>query len=111
MAEGFQVKSAERIKTNYLLFSPKGYEKKSGKRCPLILFLHGAGERGNDIWKVATHGPHKHIREHPDFPFMVVSPQCPENRIWSKEVLLALLDEITDKYEVDTSRIYLTGVS
>ena len=41
---------------NYLLFLPKGYDAQAQKRWPMILFLHGAGERGTDIWKVATHG-------------------------------------------------------
>ena len=64
----------------------------------MILFLHGAGERGTDIWKVATHGPPKNVSTHPDFPFIVVSPQCPERQIWSREVLLGLLDDCTAKY-------------
>jgi predicted peptidase len=77
----------------------------------LILFLHGAGERGTDVWKVATHGPPKNVVEHPDFPFIVVSPQCPEGQFWSNDLLLALLDEIGRKYAVDPERIYLTGLS
>src|SRR5205085_1766253 len=83
----------------------------SARRWPLILFLHGAGERGTDVWKAATHAPPKNVIEQPDFPFIVVSPQCPENRIWSKDLLLALLNEIEDKYAVDKKRIYLTGLS
>ena len=79
---------------NYLLFLPKGYEAKAGKRWPLILFLHGAGERGTNVWKVAIARPPKNVAAHPDFPFIVVSPQCPEREIWSKDVLLALLDEV-----------------
>jgi predicted peptidase len=103
-----KTKSAE---LDYLLFLPKGYDAKAEKRWPMILFLHGAGERGTDIWKVAVHGPPKNVATHPDFPFIVVSPQCPENQVWSKDVLLALLDDITKTYAVDASRIYLTGLS
>ncbi|HOX56781.1 MAG TPA: prolyl oligopeptidase family serine peptidase [Candidatus Paceibacterota bacterium] len=99
------------VKVDYLLFLPKGYDAKAEKRYPLIYFLHGAGERGTNIWKVATHGPGKYAAAHPDFPFLIVSPQCPANQVWSKDVLLGLLDEITGKYSVDTSRIYLTGLS
>ncbi len=98
-------------KVSYLLFLPKGYETKGEKRWPLILFLHGAGERGTNVWKVATHGPPKLVGTRPDFPFILVSPQCPERQIWSSDVLLGLLDEITGKYAVDTSRVYLTGLS
>ena len=110
-AEQFQFQKQLSAKVNYLLFLPKGYDAKAGRRWPLILFLHGAGERGTDVWKVATHGPSKNVKTHPDFPFIVVSPQCPEQQIWSKDVLLALLDEISAKHAVDTRRIYLTGLS
>jgi predicted peptidase len=111
MAKQFQFTRTDSFKVNYLLFLPKAYDAKAEKRWPLILFLHGAGERGTDVWKVAVHGPAKYASAHPDFPFIIVSPQCPERQIWSKEVLLALLDEITAKYAVDTNRTYLTGLS
>ena len=77
----------------------------------MILFLHGAGERGTNVWKVATHGPPKNVATHPDFPFILVSPQCAERHVWSRDVLLALLDDIIAKYAVDTNRVYLTGLS
>ena len=73
--------------------------------------MHGAGERGTNIWKVATHGPPKNVATQPDFPFILVSPQCPEHQIWSRDVLLALLDDIIANYAVDTNRVYLTGLS
>src|SRR5882757_1945033 len=111
MAKHLRLKKQERIEINYLLFLPKGYEASAQKRRPLILFLHGAGERGTNVWKVATHGPPKNVTANPDFPFIVVSPQCPEGEIWSNDSLLALLDEITMKHSVDTNRIYLTGLS
>jgi predicted peptidase len=111
MPKHFKVKRTLRLTANYLLFLPEGYEAKSEKRWPLILFLHGAGERGNDIWKVATHGPPKNVKQHPEFPFIVVSPQCPEGEIWSNDLLLALLDQITRTHAVDTNRVYLTGLS
>jgi predicted peptidase len=110
-AEQFQFKQTLSAKVNYLLFLPKGYSAKAERRWPLILFLHGAGERGTDIWKVATHGPAKNVNGETDFPFIIVSPQCPEHQVWSNDVLLALLDEITAKYAVDTNRVYLTGLS
>ena len=111
MVEHLQFKATQNIDVTYLLFLPRGYDAKAEKRWPMILFLHGAGERGSDIWKVAVHGPPKNVRTHPDFPFIVVSPQCPEDQIWSREALLKLLDETTAKYAVDTNRIYLTGLS
>ncbi len=111
MAKQFTFEKTQRVELNYLLFLPKSYEAKAEKKWPLILFLHGAGERGTNVWKVATHGPPKHVTEHPDFPFIIVSPQCAEGRVWSNDALLALLDEITATYAVDSNRVYLTGLS
>jgi predicted peptidase len=111
MAKSFHFQRTVDVEVNYLLFLPKGYDAKAAKRWPLILFLHGAGERGTNLWKVATHGPPKNVTDHPDFPFIVVSPQCPEHQTWSKEALLALLNDITATYAVDTNRLYLTGLS
>jgi predicted peptidase len=110
-ARSFELKSVKTIRADYLLFLPKGYDAKAAKHWPMILFLHGAGERGTNIWKAAVHGPPKIVKEKPDFPFIVVSPQCPDGQFWSNEVLLGLLDEVTTKYAVDESRIYLTGLS
>src|SRR5215470_10546578 len=89
----FKFQKVQNVTVKYLLFLPKGYDAKSTKRWPLMLFLHGAGERGSDIWKVATHGPPKIVATDPDFPFIVVSPQCPEGEIWSTDPLLGLLDD------------------
>lgn len=76
-----------------------------------MLFLHGAGERGSDISLVTKHGPPKNVGQNPDFPFILVSPQCLEGQIWSKEVLSGLLDEVMASLKVDTNRVYLTGLS
>jgi len=99
------------IQLKYLLFLPKGYDTGSSKRWPLILFLHGIGERGQDPWRVKVHGPPKVAEQLTDFPFIVVSPQCPPGGWWSNEVLMTLLDEVIAKQAVDVDRIYLTGLS
>jgi predicted peptidase len=99
------------VSARYLLFLPQGYEPKGAKRWPLLLFLHGAGERGSDIWKVAVHGPPKIVKDKPGFPFLLVSPQCPDGETWSDEVVLSLLDEVIAAHAVDTNRVYLTGLS
>ena len=104
----FKTNSTQRV--NYLFYLPKGYAE-AEQAWPLMLFLHGAGERGTDIWKVATHGPPKRARDHTEFPFIIVSPQCPEGQTWSRDVLLALLDDIAKNYRVNTTRIYVTGLS
>jgi len=62
--------------------------------------------------KVKVHGPPK-IAEKKNFPFILVSPQCPEDKWWPNEVdmLTNLLDDIISRYDVDEERIYLTGLS
>jgi predicted peptidase len=95
----------------YLLYLPADYDK-AEKKWPLILFLHGAGERGDDLRQLEKHGPPKIVKQK-DMPFIVVSPQCPKDSWWPKEneVLVNLLDDIVSRYNVDESRIYLTGLS
>jgi predicted peptidase len=95
---------------DFLLFLPKEYGRE-GKKWPLIMFLHGAGERGNDLEKVKVHGPPKLAAAGQDFPFIIVSPQVPSGSGWSPDVLNALLDEVIQRLAVDTDRMYLTGLS
>jgi predicted peptidase len=97
------------VKINYLLYLPEGYDK-NGKSWPLLLFLHGAGESGNDLAKIKKHGPPKLIEAGKDFPFIVVSPQS-ERFGWDPQTLNALLDDIVAHYKVDQDRIYVTGLS
>jgi predicted peptidase len=60
---------------------------------------------------VAKHGPPKVDTHMTNFPFIVVSPQCPDGKIWSNDLLLALLDDVEKQYAVDLHRVYLTGLS
>jgi len=97
------------VSGQYLIYLPKDYAANK-ERYPLILFLHGSGERGENIDLVAVHGPPKLAKEK-DFPFIIVSPQCPPDEAWSPRVLNGLLDEISAKYRVDAERVYVTGLS
>ena len=107
----FQRKTTKAVSADYLLFLPEGYGKDAKKKWPLMLFLHGAGERGNNVTKVAAHGPPLIVQTKANFPFIVVSPQCPEGARWDNDVLLALLDEVNATYAIDAERVYLTGLS
>jgi predicted peptidase len=101
-------------KTNqfrFLLALPKEYAADSGKRWPLVLFLHGAGERGTDVQKVAVHGPPKLVKEGRDFPFILASPQCPEGQVWDTDALIGLVDTLQAQLAVDAKRTYVTGLS
>ncbi len=94
----------------YLICLPRGYEQE-GRAWPLLLFLHGSGERGSNLRLVATHGPPQQVEEGRQFPFILVSPQCPAGHWWSFTTLDLLLREIVARYAVDENRIYVTGLS
>ena len=110
-AQAFQARIRHQVGADYWLFLPRGYDPAGAKRWPLVMFLHGAGERGTNLAKVAVHGPPKFLKDRPDFPFVVVSPQCPAGEVWSDETLLALLDDVLARHAVDAGRVYLTGLS
>ncbi len=109
--QSFETQGASANGSRFLLYLPKGYDKTDGKKWPLIVFLHGSGERGDDIEKVKLHGPPKIVEAQADFPFIVVSPQAPESAVWKSATVNALLDELIARLPVDADRIYLTGLS
>ncbi len=96
---------------NYLLYLPPDYSAQSD--WPLIIFLHGYGERGDDLELLTKNGLPKNIAAGEDYPFIIASPQCPETTTWPEQVteLNGLLDHLIEKYDVDTERVYLTGLS
>ncbi len=97
---------------DYLYYLPKGYEK-AEKGLPLILFLHGAGERGDEIERVRGQGLPKYLEavKGKGLPFIIVSPQCRKGRWWTKKGVKSFLDFVIKKYKVDRSRVYMTGLS
>ena len=99
------------VTARFLLYLPEGYQDKRESKWPLMLFLHGAGERGDNLNRVKVHGPPKMVEQGQEFPFIIVSPQCPKNQRWDDAMLTVLLDHICKEYRVDTSRLYLTGLS
>lgn len=109
--ELFEKPSGEVFRLRYLLSLPEGYEADTEKRWPLVVFLHGAGERGDQLANVAKHGPPKLAAAGEKFPFILVAPQCPANEWWTEQPVLQLIDHLEDTLRVDASRIYLTGLS
>lgn len=105
-----EVRKHVMLESTFLLYLPDGYVK-TEQQWPLLLFLHGIGERGDMLDLVKKNGPPKMIEHGYKFPFIVVSPQCPEDQTWSVEVLDMLLDEMVLRYHVDPNRIYVTGLS
>jgi len=118
------------VTIRYMLFVPKDYDAQ-GKKWPLMLFLHGAGESSNDdLSRVKIHGPAKIVDSRPDFPFVVVTPQHPSlerykpgtkysldeihsmvDRAWDAEELMQLVDHVIRKLNIDRERVYVTGLS
>lgn len=109
----FEAEIRKRARLEYLLYLPKGHGEGPTRRWPLILFLHGAGGRGDEIELIKKHGLPKILEGRDDFPAIVVSPQCPPDDWWTNQVdaLIALLDDATERYSADPDRIYLTGLS
>jgi len=103
------------VELNYLENLPKDYDAK--KKYPLVIFLHGAGERGNNVKKVKVHGIPKLIDKKSallqKYEFIAISPQCPDIYSWSAipETVENLIKDCIENLSVDTSRIYLTGLS
>ena len=96
----------------FLVQLPRDYGATDGKKFPLIIVLHGSGECGNDLSKVANQGLPKIAAQRGDFPFILVAPQLPSfKEWWSVESLDALLDHMLATYDVDPDRVYLTGLS
>jgi predicted peptidase len=97
----------------YLISIPLNYEKGNQDTWPVLLYLHGAGERGNDINTLLGNGLPAFIEAENDFPFITISPLCPVDTWWSDHlaVLDILLKEVCDRYRADIHRIAATGVS
>jgi len=80
---------------------------------PLILYLHGSGERGVDLNKLDRFGLTGFLKQAVNFPFITLAPLCPENEIWDNnyKATMSLLDQILKNYRIDQKKIYLTGMS
>lgn len=99
-----------KVELRYLVYLPPEY-KNDDKKWPLVLFLHGSGERGDDLNLVKRHGPPKLVEQGKDFSFILISPQCPLGQRWDALELSTLLDEVEKIYRVDENRVYVTGLS
>ncbi len=113
----------------YRLMSPAN--PKPGQKYPLVIFLHGAGERGNDNNVQLVHGVKEfaNAQAREKFPCFLIAPQCPTGKRWVEvdwsakqhdmppqpseplNWLLALLEQMKKEKPIDTNRIYVTGLS
>jgi predicted peptidase len=97
---------------NYNLYLPDDYATETDKTFPLLMFLHGSGEAGDDFDKVNIHGPPMEVeKKHRKFPFILVSPQFAEGNGWDSGRLATFLNAMEATYRVDKTREYVTGLS
>ncbi|MDQ0885885.1 putative peptidase [Paenibacillus sp. V4I9] len=98
---------------NFQLFLPHDYESKTENKYPLMLFLHGIKKRGEDIRMLDGYGLTWIAESKQDFPFIVVSPQCPSDSNWGLEYhsMIDLVNEIIINYRIDSDKIFVTGFS
>ncbi|MCB1318152.1 MAG: hypothetical protein KDK27_19435, partial [Leptospiraceae bacterium] len=101
------------VQLDYLIYFPPGYNDHPTQEYPLLMYLHGAGSRGDDPEKIKAGGIPYNLENGQDLPFIILSPQCPAESHWSLHVhaLNALLDEIVAQHRVDEKCLYLTGAS
>lgn len=99
-----------KVSLQYLVYLPPGYDN-DDTYWPLVLFLHGSGERGDDINQVKRYGPPMLVDQGENFPFILISPQCPLGQRWDPLALSVLLDVVEKLYHVDQNRVYVTGLS
>ncbi len=100
----------------FQVYLPEEWRRDDGKLWPIILFLHGRGERGSEgMWQTQVGLPEA-VRDHPDrWPFVIVMPQCPQSAHWTDpamlELAMASLDRESAEFHGDPARTYLTGLS
>ena len=103
---GFSSEIIQKKQLGYAFHIPSDTKNKK----PLIIFLHGDGEKGTDVEKVKIHGPFKYLKSH-QIDAYVLAPQCPENEQWDSEIIYRLILKVQKENNVDANRIYLTGLS
>jgi predicted peptidase len=95
---------------NHIIFFPFNYLDR-GEAWPAIFFLHGAGERGNDLKLVMNQGLPHILKDREDFPFIAIAPQCPDGQYWIPSMVEELVAMSADQFRIDLDRVYLTGIS
>ncbi len=101
---------------HFQVYLPQEWRRDDRKQWPIILFLHGRGERGSEgMWQTQIGLPSE-VRDHPErWPFIIVMPQCPQGQYWTDpdmmEMAMAALDQETAEFHADPARTYLTALS
>ncbi|BCM91994.1 hypothetical protein IAD21_03873 [Abditibacteriota bacterium] len=111
----FTRQSLKTFSGSYLLYLPDHYAEQPKQTWPVLLYLHSSDARSQELQKLKQEGLPYVLRTGTKLPFIVVAPLCSPDEWWdshwSVENVNVLLDEILEKYHVDSRRIYLTGWS
>lgn len=107
-----KIKINKKSNLNAIIHLPEDYHSHSDTEYPLILFLHGAGERGHNLELIKRYGIHPYLSIK-NIPAIILSPQCGANYFWDKYLddIVTLLDEMKKEYKVNHRKIYLIGIS
>lgn len=99
----------------YLVYLPEGYEADSKRAWPLLMFLHGSGDRGSNPFLIAKASPFMAIREKGPLPFIIAAPllgpAIASDQLFPDAYLTGALAEFLADYRVEKARVYLTGLS
>ncbi len=94
----------------YLLYLPENFD--SSEAWPLVVYLHGAGERSSCLEKLRNHGTiSERIEAGDQFPFIMVAPLCPMNKRWENSMILPVIETVLEDLPIDETRVTLTGLS
>ncbi|WP_223857413.1 carboxylesterase family protein [Sphingobacterium micropteri] len=101
----------QKVKYKYLNYLPKNYDNDTSKY-PLVIYLHGGSQKGNDLEKLKVYGLPYLVDQGKEFDFIMVAPQCPDGKYWSSENWFdSLYNDVSSRYRIDKSRVYVTGIS
>lgn len=104
----FEATVSKQVGSHYLVVTPDKYDPK--REYPLLIFLHGRGEQGEDVELLKFHGPYEMV-EKLGLELIIVAPQSPKDQRWDIDMLSAFVDDVIAKYPIDKNRVYLTGLS
>ena len=107
----FSAVVAKRVALSYLMWMPPADAERPASGWPLVIFLHGSGERGDDLAQVKAHGLPELAAAGQSFPFVLVAPQVPSDRAWDSDALEALRADLVARLPIDADRVLMTGMS
>ena len=109
----YQDNNLKNFGKGYMIYLPVGYKESKNKKWPLIVFLHGTGDRSENIQLLAKASPYMYIREHNDLPFIIAAPILRNSyeRSFPDSYMDNFLTRIINDYRVDANSVYFTGLS